>query len=153
MIDGVQYIAINAGWGGSPVYNLGNFRTATAKLLVFKLGGTAKLPPMPPAAETALPRPPRLTASEAQVDQGRALYGANCSKCHGEAAIGGVKDLRWMTPDTHAQFEDIVLGGIRADQGMASFAGQLDEEQVAAIHAYLISRANDDYQDATVGAK
>jgi quinohemoprotein ethanol dehydrogenase len=52
MIDGEQYIAINAGWGGSPVMNLnrnGPFRTATAKLLVFKLGATGvTLPPMPP---------------------------------------------------------------------------------------------------------
>jgi hypothetical protein len=44
----VQYIAVNAGWGGSPVYNLGPFQTSTAKLLVFRLGGTAKLPPPPP---------------------------------------------------------------------------------------------------------
>ena len=62
LMDGEQYSAINAGWGGSPVYNLNNdgpFRTATAKLLVFKLGATGvTLPPMPPPSE--LPRPPFL---------------------------------------------------------------------------------------------
>ncbi|HEX7711400.1 MAG TPA: PQQ-dependent dehydrogenase, methanol/ethanol family [Sphingomonadaceae bacterium] len=155
MIDGVQYIAINAGWGGSPVMNLnknGPFRTATAKLLVFRLDAKGvTLPPMPAVA--AIPRPPRLTAPEAQVAQGRALYGANCSKCHGDDAIGGVKDLRWLTADEHARFQDIVLGGVLADKGMASFKDVLTKDQVDAIHAYLISRANDDYQDASVGGK
>jgi quinohemoprotein ethanol dehydrogenase len=145
-IDGVQYIAINAGWGGSPVYNLGPFQTSTAKLLVFRLGGTAKLPPPPPKA--SIPRPPPLRAPEAQVARGRELFGANCSKCHGENAIGGVKDLRFMSAETHAQFADIVLRGIRADKGMASFAGQLSAEDVEAIHAYLIARGNEDYADA-----
>src|SRR5690606_25984236 len=80
MIDGEQYIAINAGWGGSPVYNLGQFQTSTAKLLVFKLGATGvTLPPPPPP--TALPRPPALRATEAQVSEGRALYAETCNRC------------------------------------------------------------------------
>src|SRR6187551_2229979 len=66
MIDGEQYIAINAGWGGSPVMNLnrnGPFRTASAKLLVFKLGATGvTLPPMPPP--NGLPAPPALPRRE-----------------------------------------------------------------------------------------
>src|SRR5690606_29920344 len=97
MIDGEQYIAINAGWGGSPVYNLGPFQTPTAKLLVFKLGATGvTLPPMPPPAD--LPRPPMLRASEAQISECLALYpelGLNC--CHGHNAPGGVKALRVLT--------------------------------------------------------
>jgi quinohemoprotein ethanol dehydrogenase len=151
MIDGVQYIAVNAGWGGSPVYNLGPFQTSTAKLLVFRLGGTAKLPPPPP--KLSLPRPPPLRAPEAQDAKGRELFGANCSKCHGENAIGGVKDLRFMTAETHAQFADIVLKGTRADKGMASFTGQLSPEDVEAIHAYLIARGNEDYADAAAKGK
>ncbi|WP_235913090.1 PQQ-dependent dehydrogenase, methanol/ethanol family [Croceibacterium salegens] len=148
MVDGVQYIAINAGWGGSPVYNLGPFQTATAKLLVFKLGGTATLPPMT-AVKTDLPAPPPLRASEAQVAEGRELYGENCSRCHGGNAVGGVKDLRFMTADTHREFADIVLGGKLSAIGMASFKGQLSESQVEAIHAFLIARGNEDYRDAT----
>ncbi len=150
MIDGEQYIAINAGWGGSPVYNLnrdGPFRTATAKLLVFKLGASGvTLPPMPPPS--ALPAPPPLRASEAQVTRGRELYNQTCVRCHGEDAIGGVKDLRFMTEQAHARFEDVVLKGIYAERGMASFADVLSPEDSAAIHAYLIARGNEDYQDA-----
>ena len=152
MVDGEQYIAINAGWGGSPVYNLGPFQTSTAKLLVFKLGAKGvTLPPPPPPS--ALPRPPALRASEAQVGEGRALYAETCNRCHGDNAIGGVKDLRFMTPETHAQFNDIVLRGIRADRGMASFADVLTTSEVEAIHAYLIARGNEDYQDMAAKAQ
>ncbi|HEU4651029.1 MAG TPA: PQQ-dependent dehydrogenase, methanol/ethanol family, partial [Croceibacterium sp.] len=154
MIDGEQYIAINAGWGGSPVYNLnrnGPFRTATAKLLVFKLGATGvTLPPMPPP--TALPAPPPLRAPEAQVARGRALYGQTCVRCHGEDAIGGVKDLRWMTAETHGLFGRIVLDGLYREKGMASFADVLTPEDAEAIHQYLIARANEDYADAAAKA-
>ena len=148
MIDGEQYIAINAGWGGSPVYNLGPFQTSTAKLLVFKLGATGVTLPPPPPPST-LPRPPALRASEAQVSEGRALYAqTGCNRCHGDNATGGVKDLRFMTAETHAQFNDIVLKGARADKGMPSFADVLTPSQAEAIHQYLIARGNEDYADA-----
>ncbi|WP_337190158.1 PQQ-dependent dehydrogenase, methanol/ethanol family [Alteraurantiacibacter aestuarii] len=150
MVDGVQYIAINAGWGGSPVYNLGPFQTSTAKLLVFRLGATGvTLPPPPPP--TSLPRPPYLSANEAQVSHGRQLYGDTCVRCHGENAVGGVKDLRWMTQETRAQFNDIVLHGLFIDRGMAGFSDILSEEDAADIHAFLIARANEDYTDAAAG--
>ncbi len=151
MIDGEQYIAINAGWGGSPVYNLnknGPFRTATAKLLVFKLDAKGvTLPPMPPPS--ALAPPPPLRAPETQVARGREIYAqTGCNRCHGDDAIGGVKDLRWMSAETHKLFGDIVLGGLYREKGMASFADVLKPEDAEAIHQYLIARANEDYQDA-----
>ncbi|MES2698875.1 MAG: PQQ-dependent dehydrogenase, methanol/ethanol family [Pseudomonadota bacterium] len=147
LVDGVQYIAINAGWGGSPVYNLGPFTTGTAKLLVFRLGAkSVALPPPPLPSE--LPRPPFLTATEDQVARGRDVYDTNCVRCHGVNAVGGVKDLRWMTADTRSHFADIVLRGLYAERGMASFADVLSEEDAAAVHAFLIARANEDYTDA-----
>ncbi|KRA82831.1 PQQ-dependent dehydrogenase, methanol/ethanol family [Altererythrobacter sp. Root672] len=152
MIDGEQYIAINAGWGGSPVYNLGPFQTSTAKLLVFKLDAKGvTLPPPPPPSE--LPRPPMLRASEAQVGEGRALFGQTCNRCHGDNAVGGVKDLRFMTAETHAKFNDIVLKGLYADKGMASFADVLSASDVEAIHSFLIARGNEDYADASAKAQ
>jgi quinohemoprotein ethanol dehydrogenase len=148
-VGGVQYIAVNAGWTGSPVNGLtkiaGGFRTSQSRLLVFKLGGTATLPPMPPPSKVA--PPPPLRASEAQVREGQALYAQTCRTCHGENAKGGVKDLRFMSPETHKSFADIVLGGIRADKGMASFKDLLSPAQAEAIHAYLIARANEDSSD------
>jgi quinohemoprotein ethanol dehydrogenase len=155
MIDGEQYIAINAGWGGSPVMNLnknGPFRTATAKLLVFKLDAKGvTLPPMPPPS--ALAPPPPLRAPEAQVARGRELYAQTCVRCHGDNAIGGVKDLRWMSAETHKLFGDIVLNGLYREKGMTSFADVLGPEDAEAIHQYLIARANEDYQDAAAKAQ
>ena len=65
-----------------------------------------------------------------------------------DRATGGVKDLRFMTAETHAQFNDIVLKGARADKGMPSFADVLTPSQAEAIHQYLIARGNEDYADA-----
>lgn len=155
MVNGEQYIAVNVGWGGSPVYGLsqipGGFQHSTSRLLVFKLGGTAQLPPMPPPSE--LPRPPFLRAGESQVKEGQALYSQTCRSCHGENAVGGLKDLRWMTQATHDDFLKIVLEGSRADKGMASFADVLSRNEAEAIHAYLIARANEDWQDAAAQGK
>jgi len=153
MIDGEQYVAMNAGWGGSIVAGLakipGGFRVSPARLLVFKLDAKGvALPPLPPP--TSLPRPPYLRASEDQVQKGAQLYGETCSRCHGEAARGGLKDLRYMSADTHRQFLNIVLEGTRTDKGMASFKDILSKEQAELIHAYLIARANEDWSDDAV---
>lgn len=153
MIDGEQYVAVNVGWGGSIVAGLskvpGGFRVSPARLLVFKLDAKGvTLPPLPP--QTALPRPPFLRATEAQVRLGQQLYGETCARCHGENARGGIKDLRYMTPQTRAAFLDIVLEGSLAQNGMAAFKDVLSKEQAEAIHSYLIARGNEDWQDDSV---
>jgi quinohemoprotein ethanol dehydrogenase len=151
MVDGVQYIAVNAGWGGGLAHversNYSKLFIGKPRLLVFKLGGSAKLPPMPKESTEVpeLAAPPKLTASAAVVAKGEQLYGQNCALCHGVAARGGVKDLRHMSPQTHADFLAIVLGGKRAANGMASFADVLTKDEAEAIHQYLIARANADW--------
>ena len=149
-LDGVQYVAVNAGWGGGAAQverGMGvELPRAPARLLVFRLGGTAILPPM--TATAAIPPPPPLRAPETVVKRGAQLFANACAVCHGQQAIGGVKDLRHMTGETHAKFDDIVLNGLYRDKGMASFADLLKPEEVAAIHAYVISRANEDWGSA-----
>jgi len=153
MVDGVQYIAVNAGWGGGLAHvernNYSNLFLGKPRLLVFKLGGNVQLPPMPEES-FVVPGyynnpPPPLTADAQTVALGERLYGANCALCHGNGARGGVKDLRHMSPQTHADFAAIVLEGSRASNGMASFADLLDEQESQAIHQYLIARANEDW--------
>jgi quinohemoprotein ethanol dehydrogenase len=119
-------------------------------LLVFKLGGKVALPPLK-VEETTQQQPPPLTADEGTVRRGGELFAQTCAQCHGQQAIGGVKDLRRMTRDTHAAFLDIVLGGKYKDKGMASFADLLKKEDADAIHAYLIARANEDWGGGTAG--
>ncbi len=144
---GEQYIAVNAGWGGGAAQVERGAGTqenrASARLLVFKLGGKLELPPLAPAQP--IPNPPPLRATEEEVRKGAVLFAQTCAQCHGQLAVGGVKDLRQMTGETHAAFNDIVLKGTRADKGMASFASLLKPEEVEAIHAYVISRANEDW--------
>jgi quinohemoprotein ethanol dehydrogenase len=142
-VDGVQYIAVAAGWSGSiaitrwkdvPAYR------APTRILVFKLGGTAQLPPVP---ERQPPTPPASNASAGTLASGARLFRANCRICHGTDAISGgmTPDLRYLSPETHADFPDIVLYGARAHQGMPPFAGALTADDVDAIHAYLIDKA------------
>ena len=147
-VDGVQYIAINAGWGGgAAMIERGagiEMPRAPARLLVFRLGGTAQLPPLPEQA-SAPPEPPPLRASEATVARGRDLFAQTCAVCHGQNAIGGVKDLRHMTAETHGLFNRIVRDGLYLEKGMANFSDLVSEEDANAIHAYLIARANEDW--------
>jgi len=65
--------------------------------------------------------------------------------CHGDGAVGGgvVPDLRYMNAEKHQMWAGIVLGGLLQDKGMVSFAGVLSPEEVTAIQAYVIERANE----------
>ncbi len=151
-VDGEQYIALSAGFGGGNAM-LQEIRTTTSRkradgrLLVFKLGGKAELPPL----DEAVPLPPGPPAvprvSEDVIEHGDALYHRICAGCHGIRAVsnGVIKDLRHMTAETHATFDDIVLRGVRERLGMASFADVLRSEEADAIHAYVIARANEDW--------
>lgn len=145
-IDGEQYVAVTAGWGGAFPLVAAGFEpdlqvAAEARVLVFKLGGKAELPP-PKLAPRPVPEPPPVTVGADQIDIGRQLYHGYCATCHGAAAISGsvTPDLRYMDADTHAQFAAIVAGA-RAQRGMPAFAHLLPPEQVALIHEYLKFRA------------
>jgi quinohemoprotein ethanol dehydrogenase len=151
-VDGQQYVAVNTGWGGGLAHversNYKELFLGKPRLLVFRLGGTAKLPPMPKVSETVpeLSPPPKVTGTPEQIAQGEQLYAEHCALCHGAQARGGVKDLRHMSPQTHGEFLDIVLGGKRAQSGMAPFNDVLNKDQAEAIHEYLIQRANEDWE-------
>lgn len=149
-VKGRQYIAVNAGWNSAIVHGLDEggkvFSVAPARLLVFALDAKGVvLPPAPLAA--SIPEPPTETQSQQLVDAGAGLFSTHCAICHGQNAVGqDVKDLRHLTPELHAQFNDIVLGGKFKAQGMAPFKDVLTAEQVAALHAFVIARAQEDWQ-------
>jgi quinohemoprotein ethanol dehydrogenase len=139
-VDGEQYIAVSAGWAGSLIIiggGLSAIHDAPTRMLVFKLGGTAVLPATAPRA---IPAPPPQTASAETIARGEAAYNKTCRICHGGNLISGgmTPDLRFMSAQTHQQFEAIVLGGARADRGMASFADAVSVGDVEAIHAFII---------------
>jgi len=146
-LNGEQYIAVNAGFGGGAAQIERGAGTAPnraeARLLVFKLDGTEQLPPL--ADAPPVPNPPPLRASEETVQRGAQIYAQTCAECHGQLAMGGVKDLRYMSRETHDTFNDIVLNGTLEEQGMAGFADLMSEQDTGAVHAYLIARANEDW--------
>jgi len=143
-VDGEQYIAIAAGWAGAvPILGGGGTtrtHNAPMRILAFKLGGDAKLPASDLERDVTLPE---IEASEETLAEGANAYDAVCRTCHGFGVISGgmMPDLRYMSAETHRQFNEIVLGGLRAQQGMASFADKVTPEQVDAIHAYIVSEA------------
>ena len=114
------------------------------RLLVFKLNGTARLPPKPDIPLGPL-NPPPLTATPAQLAEGGALYGHYCGLCHGGGGVSGgtTPDLRYTPLLASDGFFDVVLGGQRKAQGMISFAPVLSHDQAAEIRSYLIQKAHE----------
>jgi quinohemoprotein ethanol dehydrogenase len=149
-VGGEQYIAVLSGWGGSYALSggkaaamSGNLRNVS-RLLVFKLGGTAVLPPLEPRAFVINP-PPEPTDA-ASIARGEPLYDQYCSACHGEHAVGGgvVADLRASNFLAIDFFYNIVLDGALKDAGMASFKSALSRDDATAIRNFVIHRANQD---------
>ena len=140
-LDGVQYIAQLAGYGFRDYYT-GN----RSRLLVYKLGGKAQLPPvgeLPPAREL---NPPPAFGTPELIAQGAQVYGVHCVMCH-ETQFGnrGLFPNLLVSPQlqTAAGFESVVIGGALETRGMVSFRERLQTGDAEAIRAYLTKRATD----------
>jgi quinohemoprotein ethanol dehydrogenase len=143
-LDGVQHVAVVAGRA------TGNYYAPDySRLLVFRRGANAQLPPETPFTPTPL-NPPPATAAAAVVARGRAAYDANCVLCHDDPGNAGGLFRRGLFPDlafsptlpSREAFAGIVLDGARSANGMASYSGVLDADGADAIRAYLIDKAN-----------
>jgi quinohemoprotein ethanol dehydrogenase len=149
-VAGEQYIAVVVGWGGvfplasgEPALKAGRIQNVS-RVLAFKLGGKASLPPLPQFSKPVL-KPPQPTASAATVQKGGVLFQEYCSPCHGDVAVGGgvLPDLRYSGTLGNAAWNDVVLGGSLKPYGMVSFSKELSKEDAEAIRAYVIFRANE----------
>jgi len=152
-VDGEQFIAVMAGIGGGPLSfapppgsaadRYGN----AGRIIAFKLGGSDVpkpdlLPPVPP-----FPKPPEPMASAAEVSEGARLFAESCARCHlNKTTHGATPDLRRMAAGTHEIFDQIVLKGLLRPLGMPQWDDVYSEQQVNAIHGYLISLAWDAYK-------
>jgi quinohemoprotein ethanol dehydrogenase len=151
LVDGQQYVTVMAGWGGAfPLaYGEAGARagvTSVGRVLTYKLGGNAALPPALPIDASPVPPPPiSIAANTKQLRQGGVLFHDWCAVCHGLKGIAGgvIPDLRRATAETHASFADIVLGGVREPKGMPSFADVLRAEDVRLIQAYVLQRVRE----------
>jgi quinohemoprotein ethanol dehydrogenase len=161
-IDGTQYVAVMAGFGGSTALSAPTdiaYKRPNGRLLVFKLDGTAKLPaidvtPMPAADFIG-------TWSKDAVAKGEFLYAGNCGLCHGPSGYGSgmIPDLRRSVMAANkASYDAVVMGGSLEDKGMINFSKWISASDAEAIRGYLASRAKELKQEeaaakATTAAK
>jgi PQQ-dependent dehydrogenase (methanol/ethanol family) len=155
-VDGAQYVAVLAGWGGvfplvgGELSDKSGKQRNVSRLLVYKLGGDASLPVLE-RADRALD-PPNESADEDTLSSGHALYANFCSDCHGARAYAGgvIPDLRASALLRSDAWFDVVLGGVLKSEGMASFATVLDHRQAAAVRSWVISVAQADQATGAV---
>jgi len=158
-VDGEQYVAVLAGWGG--VFPLATGEVSlrsgrvrnVSRVLVFRLGGKAELPPAQPLPElhlSSLPNP----ADAASVHEGERLFQKYCSACHGDVAVSGgvLPDLRYSGMLQSDQWFAIVLGGEQKANGMISFSRELSRDDATAIRSYVIFRRNQTVEEQKSGA-
>ena len=143
-LDGVQHVAVVAGRATgnyyAPVY---------ARLLVFRRGASATLPPEQPFTAPPLNPPPSFASAD-EIARGRDLYEANCALCHDVVGNAGGLFRRGLFPDlayspalaSREAFAAIVLDGARAANGMAGYAGVLGPAEAEAVRAHIVDRAN-----------
>ena len=155
-LGGTQWLLVVSGTAGTSavsrtypqLYGVSGV-DAPPRLLMFKIGATAK-PPRPVAA-APFPKPPLPRPDDALAERGRYLFEAKgCDACHGaraQAVPGSVPDLRRSSAQTHAMLSAIVIGGALSDKGMPSFAASVSPEELTALQA-LILRASWDAYDA-----
>jgi quinohemoprotein ethanol dehydrogenase len=151
-VDGEQYVAVMAGYGGAGGLTGGDPRTMVSGkymndgyLLAFKLGGRARMPRVA-AKDTSIPEPPAVEATAAQVENGKYKYMSTCMMCHGALVVSGgvIPDLRMLTEAKHSIFKQIVYDGLIHGAGMPQMGDLVTEEDVHDIHAYIIERARQD---------
>ena len=139
------------GWGGAFALAAGelardsHIASNLPRVLVFKIGGTSKLPDLAAAAPVKL-EPPAEIGNEATWTAGKAVFHTYCSVCHGDSAVSGglIPDLR-LSPINKdpAEWEHIVRGGERSSRGMVSFGAEVTSEEAEKVRAYVIHRAHE----------
>ena len=145
-LGGEQYLAVMVGTGGGGQISAPGFMPQRprlpGRLMVFKLGATAQAPAFP-----APPVPPPLDFTKitttGDVQHGFALFHQNCQVCHGPNASGAWLPNLKTSPITadQAAWKGVVIDGVKAANGMASFARFLSPADAEDIRAYVLSEA------------
>jgi PQQ-dependent dehydrogenase (methanol/ethanol family) len=165
-VDGEQYVAVLAGWGGGGPLTLGQVANLSGtnswrrgnlnRLVAFKLNGKDSLPPLRPLRPVPEARPSMAGLSSALIRSGENLYARNCAFCHGEQVMGGgaTPDLRHLDLVRYepGQWYGIVIGGTAAHKGMPNFSGKLGVDDADALRAYIIKRTHDEPAAARAAA-
>jgi PQQ-dependent dehydrogenase (methanol/ethanol family) len=138
-VDGEQYVAVVAGFRQTGNYYAPNY----SRLLVYRLGGTAKLPEPLPFQPPVL-NPPAAFGTPPTLAHGEQVYGRFCATCHGSDGLsrGMFPDLRYAGAiQTADVFRTVVIDGALTANGMVSFARAITPEDAEAVRAYIVDRA------------
>lgn len=142
-LDGIQYVAVLVGWGGSSGLFGPNFDgeyKPQGRLWSFRLNGDEIIPvkgqPLPEI--TALP----FDDSPELIADGYDKYSTNCMVCHGAEGISGgpIADLRYASEATYGNIQAIVREGAYASLGMPNLSNALSEADVDSILNWILSR-------------
>ena len=157
-LDGVQYVAVLVGWGGSPAVEGAyskpgglrmTYRDGGRGLFVFALDGKLPLPKRPVAAVVPIDIPD-FHPDEEKVKRGEHLFDNNCNYCHGTDALSGgaAPDLRAspLAAD-RKMLSDIVLNGTLQLRGMPQYPDFSDDD-VDSIYHYIRWRVRKDLKCA-----
>jgi len=144
-VNGVQYVVVQAGYGGVAMYwpippnTIASKYMNENRLIAFRLDG-GQVPKPPARVEAPVPLPPQNPASAEVIREGEQLFTTYCSRCH---VFGPsiTPDLRRIDPAVRARIKNIVIEGERAPFGMGQFDDVLSESDVNAIGAYLLDQA------------
>jgi len=141
-VDGEQYVAVMAGYGGSMgMASRSDFekrRLPNGLIVAFKLGGKAQLPPYTPVP-LAKPSPSSERFTEAQIATGNKFYFMYCTICHGGPVLTDLRRSKLL--QAKDAWQAVVIDGVLAQIGMASFADYLKPEEAEGIRAYLNQQA------------
>ena len=142
-LDGEQYLAILAGFGGVAQFAyMPNHAPATyqnyERLLVYKIGGGET--PLPELVEDVAENPiaSGLPSDAATLARGKEAFERFCVQCHRPRNTrSSLPDLWNMPVEVAESFDAIVLEGAYAYAGMAGFSDVLTSEDTLAIRAYI----------------
>ena len=145
-IDGVQYVAVLGGLGGSEsayfprasaAQRFGNPET----LFVFKLDGDPVEMPPPYIELPEQPLPEVLPPDDAQlIAHGEPLFFHHCARCHSyRGSKGAYPDLWNMAPAIHAAWNEILMNGTFSYAGMAGYKDVLSDYDSHAIYAFIVN--------------
>lgn len=144
-IGNSQYVAVMAGYGGAMALALPDVfdprPRMNGRLLVFKLGGTGKLPPRPDILPFAVTTEALAATS---VAKGAALYAEQCSSCHSSGVLSAnvTPDLRRSGVLTSKDsWRSVVIDGVLKDRGMVSFRATLSVDAAESIRLYVQNEA------------
>ena len=144
MVDGIQYISFQVGWGGSEIA-LSTKATPhiyPAHIYTFKLDGRSKMPALKPLQENP-PLDVDYPGTDAELARGGELYLQYCMSCHGEIDKdhGALPDLGHMQKVKFDILDSILLKGMLEPLGMPDFGERLNAKEVDLLKKYIASRA------------